>query len=309
MGLDSAVTAAHIDAAYEKSLSNPATLHRGDPSVGWTFLRKLIQLPIPIPAMSESAVDRLVEGALGARTLLAPADWSGTRRPWVVSSAERHAKRRPQSAPRSEVEEPMPTPGAATSPPLHRLSPPPLGPLPPPSMYRQETGQRWTWSLQVLEDSPQVRSTLRSRLNAQPDLTAREGKRLITVWQYCVRLMDRWHPLPTAATLERAQALILVAEIITRWPACMAKFRSIFTDDSQADTPRTGLQVLAAAVDDNDAWHAALRNMRLDKLTDTVAIRQLLDHPQAGPATKLFAQLILGTDLAAVNSSDTYTDE
>ena len=175
--------------------------------------------------MSEEAVGRLVEGALGARTLLAPADWTGARRPWTVPSAERRAKQSPQPAPNSRVEEPTPTPGMAASSPLHLLSPPPLGPLPPASMYRQGTEQRWTWTLQVLEDAPQVRSTLQSRLSAQPDLTAREGKRLITVWQYCVRLMDRWQPLSAAATLERAQALILVAEIITRWPACMAAFR------------------------------------------------------------------------------------
>jgi WD40 repeat protein len=303
IGLDSAVTAGHIDAAYEKLQSNPATLHPGDPSIGWTFLRKLIQLPIPMPAMSEEAVGMLVEGVLGARTLLAPADCSGVRHPWTFPSAERRSKRSPQWAHTSQAQEPMPKPSMA-GPSLDPVtSAPPLGPLPPAAMYRQAPGQRWAWSLQVLEDSAEVRSTLQSRMIAQPHLTAREGKRLITVWQYCVRLMDHWQPLPATETLERAQALILVAEIITRWPACMATFRNAPPSNGQASTSaRTGVQVLAAGADNNDAWYAALQGTGLDKFTDSAAIRQLLEHPQGRTAAELFTQLILGTDPTTTNS-------
>lgn len=65
LGIDAAATAAHLDAAYSALAAADAGRDPADPSAGWTFLRKLVQLPLPLPRVVQAHVDPLLNGLLG----------------------------------------------------------------------------------------------------------------------------------------------------------------------------------------------------------------------------------------------------
>ncbi|MEV6719277.1 P-loop NTPase fold protein [Lentzea sp. NPDC051208] len=65
LGLDTAVVAAHVDNAYRELADAKIVTHPDDPSPGWTFLRKLVQLPVRLPRTTEDNVDDILLAQLG----------------------------------------------------------------------------------------------------------------------------------------------------------------------------------------------------------------------------------------------------
>ncbi|SFR24453.1 WD domain-containing protein, G-beta repeat-containing protein [Lentzea waywayandensis] len=65
LGLDTAVVASHVDHAYKELADAKIVTHPDDPSPGWTFLRKLVQLPVRLPRTTEDNVDRILLAQLG----------------------------------------------------------------------------------------------------------------------------------------------------------------------------------------------------------------------------------------------------
>jgi hypothetical protein len=65
LGLDTTVVAAHIDNAYKELADAKIVTHPDDPSPGWTFLRKLVQLPVRLPRTTEDNVDQVLLAQLG----------------------------------------------------------------------------------------------------------------------------------------------------------------------------------------------------------------------------------------------------
>ncbi|MEU3646958.1 P-loop NTPase fold protein [Lentzea sp. NPDC034063] len=65
LGLDTAVVASHVDHAYKDLADAKVVAHADDPSPGWTFLRKLVQLPVRLPPATADNVDRLLNSQLG----------------------------------------------------------------------------------------------------------------------------------------------------------------------------------------------------------------------------------------------------
>ena len=64
IGLDPAVVAAHLDSVY-KDLDDAHLVQYGDdPSPGWAFLRKVVQLPVGAPRVTDSAIDQFLGAAL-----------------------------------------------------------------------------------------------------------------------------------------------------------------------------------------------------------------------------------------------------
>jgi hypothetical protein len=63
IGLDPAVVAAHLDTIYEK-LDSHLALHGDDPSPGWAFLRKVVQLPVTVPRVADVDMERFVAAVL-----------------------------------------------------------------------------------------------------------------------------------------------------------------------------------------------------------------------------------------------------
>jgi hypothetical protein len=104
-----------------------------------------------------------------------------------------------------------------------------------------------------LERQPEIVSLIRQRLSAQPERSTREAKRLLNVWQLYQRVLDLVAPLSDdEAVVKRACHLVILAEIVTRWPAMQHRLH-------QRQEGQSGLQILAAACDDATRWEAALK--------------------------------------------------
>jgi KAP family P-loop domain len=275
MGLDPVIVTAHIDRTYTELVGRSGPGYVGDPSPGWTFLRKLVQLPIPLPRVTEDGTDRLLDEMLGREE---------------QSTAESLAVGAPEKSARNAVSGNEPGTRIMAQPPAGMI---PAGTLPamdgdegfsadlarvgssdPPTVDEQVTFR--------IETHPEVRALLRQRLARQPDQSARHTKRLLTVWQFYVRILDRVLPVDADAAVRRARQLVIVAEIIARWPA---QLRSLcrLTDG------RSGIQLLAACHHDEEAWYQALERLSVDTsggdlLTD---LRELLATEDGSAAVDL----------------------
>jgi len=139
----------------------------------------------------------------------------------------------------------------------------------------------------ALERSPRVRALLAERLLAQPSRSVRETKRLVTVWQFHVRLLTLARPLGPAAAEERARHLVLLAEVITRWPALQRQL-------DRRVAGRHGLALLVDAAPDDVAWARALSTLDLDRPEHAAAarnLRALLSSYDLAPVAELAAEL------------------
>jgi len=224
VGVDAAAVAVHLDAAYEK-LAAAHDRSGADPSLGWSYLRKIVQLPVLVPRAKGEHVGPVLDHLLG-----------------------------PVDTPRSAPDPATAAVGPATPP----LPPPATGepaPTPTPSAV-----------VAALEAHPRVRQRLADRLEAQPDLSVREAKRILTVWQFYVRVLDKL----AAGRVDVADArhLVVLAEIVARWPAWQRHL------NRRQDDGRHPLDVLTEAADDDDRWQAATTALS----GDTAPLRDLLRH-------------------------------
>ena len=240
IGLDPAVVAAHLDIVY-KGPDYARLVHYGDdPSPGWAFLRKIVQLPVGAPRVTDPAIDQFLGAALDVttETVRGSADAIGTNTEIKIDK---------------KVNAP--------------LQPPPVDPGPPP-VVPQKAGKEQSRT-GSLECRPEIVALIRQRLRAQPDRSAREAKRLLNVWQLYQRVLDLVAPLSRdEAVIERARHLVILAEIVTRWPALQPRL-------NQSWDGQRGLQILAAARDDNSKWAQALTKTGLDASDYSSAVANL----------------------------------
>ena len=68
IGIDPSVVAAHLDHVYEQSLGHDGVNHGDDPSPGWAFLRKFVQLPVRLPHISDYDVRNFLSHVVGNRS-------------------------------------------------------------------------------------------------------------------------------------------------------------------------------------------------------------------------------------------------
>lgn len=279
LALDPAIVARHIDHTY-MHLNDHGITAPGDPSPGWTFLRKLIQLPIILPRIRTLSMDRLLDNKLGPT--LAPSGETGFgfsfepppsspfRPQDTVASDRRSAEPSDTDPPathssgvRQMPTEPRPEPGPAPGAPAQ------------PGRPRKTLDPASTLAL---EQDPAVRAELRLRLSAQPDRSARHVKRLITVWQFYVRLCSLARIGDDRDPAVRACQLVTVAEILTRWPASARQFSTPIQGISAA-------QLLALSSRDDGAWDRAIADAELSHMParELAALREILAdrHGQA----------------------------
>jgi WD40 repeat protein len=256
VGLDSAVVAASLDTLYAGRHDADGTLHGDDSTPGWAFLRKLVQLPVIVPQVPDTGVERFVD-AITQRAAPIPAP---------------AAKRAP--APRPRVAAPRPPAPAPV------VAPPKPAPRPP---ARAPVDTR-TW--RSMEQHPDLRELVVHRLRAQPFRSIREAKRLLNVWQLYARILEATAPLTEpAAAIAQARELLLVAEIVTRWPVLQRALHRRFGD-------RRGLQVLAAAAGDDGAWRDAVCQLGIeDHRTATANLRAVLREYDGVAIADLAARL------------------
>ncbi|MEJ2853673.1 MULTISPECIES: P-loop NTPase fold protein [unclassified Saccharothrix] len=265
LGVDPTVVAAHVDRAYQDLADASVVSHPDDPSPGWTFLRKLIQLPVRLPRIDH--LDRVLDAHLGPVHEIRepPPHTPDTPAPTPPAATPPAARApTPPAATLPVAEAPTPpaaappaaTPPAADSP----AAPEPSDPRPPAEPTPLEPNSTGRAAVVVaVERHPEVRAYLRRRLAAQPEQSVREQKRLINVWQFYLRVLA---PVGDEA-VPVARTLVVLAELVTRWPAYQHLLRK-------------GLPRLAAARDDDVAWGAALAALGFKDARPATNLRALL---------------------------------
>jgi WD40 repeat protein len=274
MGLDPVVVAEHLD-RYQQSISSSQDVQFGDdPSSGWAYLRKLIQLPVVVPQISRAALDHFIEvttqaaPTLGERLTASPTFQSGGVDP--LREAARTAEHVEPAARRQRTAE---AEKASTS-----SIPPKRSPKGP---------QVLPW--RAVERHPEILALLRERLASQPNQSIREAKRLINVWQLYERMLAKSAPLQDAAAiLARSRNVLLLAETVTRWPALQHYLYRRFGDSS-------GLRLLVDAANDEAAWLDVISRLEINPVKHRSALRNLRELIRAhnGHAVADLAEAIM----------------
>jgi hypothetical protein len=312
IGLDPAIVAARLDYVYKDD--NNLLQYGDDPSGGWAFLRKVVQLPVAAPHVTEVAIDQFLGAAFGVSaqwlqeaaatmdaSLPANEDKKLTDSAQSLPSLTDHSPDISETTKKDEKR----TGSLETQPQILALMRQFLGAafgvsaqwlqksaatmdasLPAnedkkltdsaqslPSLTDHspdisETTKKDEKRTGSLETQPQILALMRQRLAAQPGRSARETKRLLNVWQLYQRVLDLDAPLhDTEEVVRRSCHLVILAEIITRWPALQSRL-------NQSWEGRRGLQILAAACE-NDDWTNALELTGLNKEEYRTAVTNL----------------------------------
>lgn len=241
LGLDPAVVAAQLTAAQG-----------GDEGTGWAVLHKLIHLPVTVPHIGDTGIERFVDLATGAAPPPAhPA--AGPR----TGPTTRHP--RPSAGP--------PTAAGTAS------APPGTGRVRSTAVPHQHSPQTVTvvpW--RTMEQHPDIHAMFVERLGGQRQRSLREAKRLFNVWQLYERVLAVTAPLTdSAAAIARARCLVVLAEIVTRWPALLGVLHHRYEQAS-------GFRLLANAADDDTRWRLSTESMGLDATeTETETGQALAD--------------------------------
>jgi uncharacterized caspase-like protein len=215
--LDTTAVAAHLDETH--SALRGKSLDTDDPSPGWSFLRKLIQLTIPIPVISPDVLEDLVDQLLPKSVTDAHAQ------PATVQATVEPAEGNTRSAPEGTSTTTLPSEATTSA------------------------------AMELLEHDGEVRTRIVERLRDQPVQSVREVKRILTAWQYFVRVLIAVRTTQPVA-VEEAKQLVVLAEISSRWPAALRPLR-------RSIEGKCGLGLLAAVVDDDLEWVWTLRKLGL----------------------------------------------
>ncbi|MEU4447354.1 P-loop NTPase fold protein [Actinosynnema sp. NPDC050801] len=239
--LDTTAVAAHLDEVY--STLRKSALHGDDPSAGWSFLRKLIQLPVTIPPVTPDSVPDLLVGLLGEVVRPDPVrPEPGQAGPGQPDPGKPDPGKpepvRPEAGAGATTSEPEPSARAEEPRPA-------IVPMAAPEV-NAEVGN--------IEHDAGVLERMAERLREQPALSVREAKRMLTIWQYYIRVLIRLGD--RQGLVEQARHLVVLAEITARWPASQRAL-------GRRTAGRHGLQLLAEAADDDWRWLRALRGLDL----------------------------------------------
>ncbi|MGW3644931.1 P-loop NTPase fold protein [Streptomyces sp. NPDC000878] len=233
LGLDPSVVATHLD-AYTEATRADSGVYEQDPSPGWAFLRKLVQLPVVLPQVSEQGVARFVEAVTRlspARPAREPATAPGTQ---SLAVGERTAAAVRAAQGSGSTGTTARGPGT-----IHRPT------------------RTSVLAVRTLEQHPRIQQLLKERIADLDEPSIREAKRLLNVWQLYERALMVDEPLARSEeAVERACLLAYVAEIVVRWPALQRRLHRR-VDGSH------GLGLLAAAAENDELWAVGVERLGL----------------------------------------------
>ena len=155
----------------------------------------------------------------------------------------------------------------------------------PPTMVRKVT----TTGVRRAQPHPRLQQLMRARLAAQPYRSMREATRRAHLWDLYERVLAVTAPIDDEAlALSRSEQLVLVAEVVARWPALQRFLHRRFGN-------RTGLQVLAAAAHRDERWPGAAKAVLAGGNTSDealTALREILRDHDGVAVANLAARLL-----------------
>ena len=246
IGLDPVVVAGHLDKVYEDVYDRQAERDSDDPSPGWSFLRKLVHLPIVVPQVSDVDIVEFIDGM-------------ATMAPGPAASGLTSEER----ARREDV----------------------VGGPPPARAERARAGTATSW---LAVQHTGVRELIAERFSAQPDRSVREAMRQLNLCQFYERVLAALAPDVASDEVDRSRHLVILAEIISRWPSLQRHLH-------RRRGERTGLQTLAEAAGDDQAWAGAVSAVVPDRSAHEhtlAALRELLIGYEGREVAALAARLL-----------------
>lgn len=108
-----------------------------------------------------------------------------------------------------------------------------------------------------LEGDPAIQTHLQELMRLRPRQTMRETKRLLTLWGFYVRVLQKRLGGEALTTARAACDVLTLAEIIARWPAFVPALTRAFDKD------RTGLSRAFHAAADAGEWAAVEKDLEL----------------------------------------------
>jgi len=214
-----------------------------DPNLGWSFLRKLCQLPLTLPEIREAHTARLMRRHTpsgGQRSDPSTSQPSSNPAITTTSGSEAGTKRRRRWG--------------------HDGAPPEVAQS---ANGQPAAGDNRDADTLLFEADPVIRDHLRALMRLRPHQSVRETKRLLTLWAFYLRLLPRLLPQDATSSAQFGRDVLTLAEVLTRWPALVPKLGS-------ASSPESGLRELIEAAKTNadpaqvSPWHETLRRLGLD---------------------------------------------
>jgi WD40 repeat protein len=247
LAVDPAMIAAHIEADRERVIARIA----GDPvsyggmaNLGWSFMEKMIHLPVRIPELDLQAVGDYADSLLTQFHAPTPAA------PRPVAS--------PDAVPDSPTQVSHPS---ETTPASSASGQPAFG---------DSDGGADLVSL--IESIPEVAQTLRESIKRLPRRSPRHIKRFVNLWRFYISLEHRSNQLSGDIddVVTRARQVARFVEVALGWPQYLDRLR-------RAADSRSPIRELAAAAGEPERWPPAARKLGLDPESEQVeALRALL---------------------------------
>ena len=238
IGLDPSVVAHDLAEVFHAQESRQRD-DPDDPNLGWSFLRKLCQLPVTMPAIREAHAARLMRN----------------EQPSGPSAS------RPSSNPATIMASGS-SPGGAGQAGTSRDDIVPEAPESPGGQPVADDAPAEPETL-LFEADPVIRDHLRALMRLRPHQSVRETKRLLTLWEFYLRLLHELLPEDRTSSAQFGQDVLTLAEVLTRWPALVPKL-------GPASSPESGLRELIETARSNtdpaqtSPWQETLGRLGLD---------------------------------------------
>ncbi len=252
LAVDPAMIAAHIEADRERVIARIA----GDPvsyggmdNLGWSFMEKMIHLPVRIPELGQQAVSDYADSLL-------------TQFP-AVPAAVTDAAPPPEAAP----PEALPADPAEIGHPAEAA---------PPSAASGQPGEADPGEsadvISLIESIPEVSQALRESIKRLPRRSPRHIKRFVNLWRFYITLEYRADQISGDVddVVTHARQVARFVEVVLGWPQYLDRL-------SRATDGRSPIRELAEAAGEPERWPAAARRLGLDPEGEQVeALRVLL---------------------------------
>jgi hypothetical protein len=247
LAVDPAMIAAHIEADRERVIARIA----GDPvsyggmdNLGWSFMEKMIHLPVRIPELSQRAVSDYADSLLTQFPAPPPVVTHAAPPPGAVPDDLAKASDSSGAAPVSAAAG-QPAEGDAEGP---------------------------ADVISLIESIPEVAQALRESIKRLPRRSPRHIKRFVNLWRFYITLEYRADQLSgdidDVAT--RARQVARFVEVVLGWPQYLDRL-------SRATDGRSPIRELAEAAGEQERWPPAARRLGLDPEGEQVeALRVLL---------------------------------
>jgi WD40 repeat protein len=263
IALDPATVAAHLETAFkdlDERANQDSTSFGHLRHTGWRFMEKIIDLPIRLPRVPDTALSGYLDRLLDTE---------------AVAVADQPATTRPRT-PRQRAGD-RPTPGAGPAPsgaPADTAGVQPLTTVELVIVPDTPTTASSVAAVGELEALPPVRNALRTAVLSLPGRNPRQTKAFVNLWRFYMVLDHRMGLFsPSLLAIERHSIeMARLVELMVRWPYLLDPL-----GEQAADGSRLERLLDACGGDEDEPWATVARRSRLNPEDRSVqGLRELL---------------------------------